>query len=74
MRQIHRDNVGGIKEIESMAAKSEFNFLIIFHMDDNHVSNSDIHSHTLFGYNDRNGEQVNHGIWVVVHFKVGDNI
>ena len=71
MSLLHGDIIGGIKDIYSMAAKSEFNFLIIFQVYDYRVFNSDIHSHTIFECGDRNGEQVGYGMWVAVHFKVG---
>ena len=71
MRRLHGDNVGGIKVIDSMATMIEFNFFIIFQVYDDHVFDSAIHSHTIFGCDDRHGEQVVYGMWVVVHFKVG---
>ena len=71
---LHGAISGGIKLIEAMSAMSEFNFLIIFQMCNDCVFDSAIHSHTIFGCDDRHGEQIGYGLWVVVHFKVGEKI
>ena len=73
-RHIHESSVGVNKVIESMETTSEFNFLIVFQVNDNHVLNSAIHSHAIFGCDDRHGEWVGYGLWVVVHFKFGKKI
>ena len=74
MRRLYRDSFGGIKIIESMAATSEFNLLIIFQVYNNHVFESDIHSHAIFGCDNRHGEQFGYGMYVVLHSKVGKKI
>ena len=74
LRRLHGDSICGIKLIESMAATSELNLLIIFQVYDHRVFGSAIHSHAIFGCDNRNGDQVGYAMWVVVHFKVWYNM
>ena len=74
LRRVYGSSVGSIKIIESMAATSEFIFLIIFQLYGYHVFDSAIHSHVIFGCGDRYGKHVGYRLWVLVHFKVGENI
>ena len=74
LRCIHRDSVGGIKLIESMAAMGAFNFLFLLQVYNDRAFDSAIHSHTIFVCNNRHGEQVGYLLCVVVHFKVGEKI
>ena len=53
---------------------SEFNLLIIFQVYNDCVFDSTIHSHAIFGCDDRHVKQVGYVLWVVLHVKVGKKI
>ena len=57
-----------------MAAMSEFNLLILYQVYDDRIFDSDIHSHAIFLCENRNGEKVGYGMWIVVHLKAGNKI
>ena len=57
-----------------MATTCEFNLLIIFQVYDDHVFDSAIHSHVIFGCEGRDIEKVGYGLCVVVKLNASKNI